>query len=1093
MKVILFCFLIRSETSGSCLYSSVSLALTGKNSLISDLRVLTSIELFLNSNFYFNHPCFQAVFSNNKEFFSSHDSLVAMSVSHLAVGSDFHKECLVEHEALLNLDEGKWTGLLCILALSSVVGREIHTYYPDCGVKKYKNLFTQKIKPRTYYSTLPLHILFCREGTYNAKVEFQHNHYVPLAFKASKSLKRNISSVHPIIPSKISFKTAPPANFQSKLSFSTPVTNKKPAERRILLKLVATPIPPKVAAKPIPPISIRSFFTKKPECKSGNSSSSTIACSFSSASSLYSVPVTTSSLSFTSAISSSVTSSSHSCKSTLEIKNICDSVSTSKCTASALGVTHKFDIANFINIELSSISNSEIYDIIKNVFVPAKYFKFPRKSFNGKDKNLRSFRYSWLEKFSWLCYSPSLDGGFCLPCVLFGRKFPSKLSKITNLFSSPLTYWPDACSALRKHESPTVKGIHSETGLFFLNFVSQMSGRSQPIDVMVDAQLKHQTTIHRQRLTSIVDTVVTCGRNGLAFRGHRDDSQHHPPVGEFCKKGVGNFIDFLNFAVRRGDTVLRDHLLSSQKNATYISKTIQNDLISCCGRVITDELLTEVREAKFFSIIGDECADCSNKEQLSLVLRYVSLSCDVKEVFFRFLHCEDGLSGQGLFNVLMRSLTEDLKLDISNCRGQAYDGAGAVSGKRKGLSTLITNINSKAIYTHCFNHRLNLGIQKACTIPKVRDMLAEVKELSYFFNFSQGRQQILDESISKLCSGSEKKKKLKDVCRTRWIDRVKGLSDFEQLYPSIFDCLERMDQNLEMITSNINAGKAANRLKAINNFQFIVSLVITRCVFDLTLPVTQLLQCKSLDIYNGLSLISALKNLIASVTFSIDTYHERWYKIALELADSVHVEENKPRTCGRQQNRDNTESDSPSEYYRRTISQPLLEYLNMEFSTRFDSDSLIPFRGLAIIPAHLFSLKYNRKEIGWREDFKSFANFYSDDLPNISALDAEMDLWEEYWDIQPSKPDSITNTLKLSPGVFENIIVCLRILGTLPVTSCECERSFSALRRLKEYSRNTMGQERLNGLALLYIHMDIVPDFDKVIDAFSETNRRLKF
>ena len=41
----------------------------------------------------------------------------------------------------------------------------------------------------------------------------------------------------------------------------------------------------------------------------------------------------------------------------------------------------------------------------------------------------------------------------------------------------------------------------------------------------------------------------------------------------------------------------------------------------------------------------------------------------------------------------------------------------------------------------------------------------------------------------------------------------------------------------------------------------------------------------------------------------------------------------------------------------------------------------------------------------------------------------------------------------------------------LPVSVAECERSISTLERLKAYLRATMGQERLNGLALLNIHL----------------------
>ena len=49
----------------------------------------------------------------------------------------------------------------------------------------------------------------------------------------------------------------------------------------------------------------------------------------------------------------------------------------------------------------------------------------------------------------------------------------------------------------------------------------------------------------------------------------------------------------------------------------------------------------------------------------------------------------------------------------------------------------------------------------------------------------------------------------------------------------------------------------------------------------------------------------------------------------------------------------------------------------------------------------------------------------------------------------------------------------LKILITLPVTSCEAERSFNVLKRVKDYRRATMADERLNGLALLYIYPEL--------------------
>ena len=47
------------------------------------------------------------------------------------------------------------------------------------------------------------------------------------------------------------------------------------------------------------------------------------------------------------------------------------------------------------------------------------------------------------------------------------------------------------------------------------------------------------------------------------------------------------------------------------------------------------------------------------------------------------------------------------------------------------------------------------------------------------------------------------------------------------------------------------------------------------------------------------------------------------------------------------------------------------------------------------------------------------------------------------------------------PG-FQNIQVALKILATMPVTSCTGERSFLAMRQLKNYTRPTMTNDRLN-------------------------------
>ena len=306
------------------------------------------------------------------------------------------------------------------------------------------------------------------------------------------------------------------------------------------------------------------------------------------------------------------------------------------------------DVAYF-NSMVKGMTNYDIYNLVKNMFIPKENFSFP-KTVSGKVS--RRFNYNWLKAHSWLSYSHSRNGAYCLPCVLFGDRFPTKNWKIKNLFLEPHCHWNDAKSKFSNHESAK-NGLHEETMVTFTNFMSQMSGKSQSIDLLIDSVTQIKVTENRKKLIPIVDTILLCGRQCLPLRGHCDDSQFHPEVGEYFKGSVGNFIELLNYRVRGGDIVSKEHLTKCSKNASYISKISQNELISCCGQVISDEIISEVKKNKFFSIIADEAADSSNKEQMSLVLRFVDSAGNVREDFVRFLHCEQGLSGKDLSEVIL--------------------------------------------------------------------------------------------------------------------------------------------------------------------------------------------------------------------------------------------------------------------------------------------------------------------------------------------------------------------------------------------------------------------------------------------------------
>ena len=120
---------------------------------------------------------------------------------------------------------------------------------------------------------------------------------------------------------------------------------------------------------------------------------------------------------------------------------------------------------------------------------------------------------------------------------------------------------------------------------------------------------------NRKKLIPVIDTIKLCGRLGLSLRGHRDDSIYHPDVGCYSAGGIGNFVELLNYRVWR---------------ASYISRSTQNDLTKC-----------------------------SNKEQMSLVLRYVDKKNNIRE---GSIHCDEGRI------VRFRSFNF-FGLYINNCRG----------------------------------------------------------------------------------------------------------------------------------------------------------------------------------------------------------------------------------------------------------------------------------------------------------------------------------------------------------------------------------------------------------------------------------------
>ncbi len=70
----------------------------------------------------------------------------------------------------------------------------------------------------------------------------------------------------------------------------------------------------------------------------------------------------------------------------------------------------------------------------------------------------------------------------------------------------------------------------------------------------------------------------------------------------------------------------------------------------------------------------------------------------------------------------------------------------------------------------------------------------------------------------------------------------------------------------------------------------------------------------------------------------------------------------------------------------------------------------------------------------------------------------------------------------------------LLVIGcTLPVTSCEAERSFSSVRLTMNNLRSTMTEERLAALTLLHLHKDVEICPNEVVKIFISQHTRRMF
>jgi hypothetical protein len=343
---------------------------------------------------------------------------------------------------------------------------------------------------------------------------------------------------------------------------------------------------------------------------------------------------------------------------------------------------------------------------------------FPIKEQAGRK---RCFRSAWYQTHSWLEYSQKTDAAFCFAC----RHFQSQCKDVEPAFTSVgFSNWK------RAHENNAGLTQHEKCDSHLTAFVMWTQHRElkakhvgSVMQLQSEAYSK-QVAENRHYLKTIAEVLLLTATQNLAQRGHRE---HDSDAGD----NPGNFRKILQLIIRHDPVLLNRFSISdSSVVSRYTSKDIQNEIFATLADMVREQIVEEVKQSEFFSVLVDETKDISKKEQVSFVLRFFA-NKQVHECFMDFKPAQ-GLDAQSLSSLILSTL-QTYGLDVKSCLvGQGYDGASVMSGSHKGVQQIVRQCAPLA-YTHCYAHRLNLVLIRASLFQMLKTFFCYLKSCILLF------------------------------------------------------------------------------------------------------------------------------------------------------------------------------------------------------------------------------------------------------------------------------------------------------------------------------------------------------------------------
>ena len=714
------------------------------------------------------------------------------------------------------------------------------------------------------------------------------------------------------------------------------------------------------------------------------------------------------------------------------------------------------------NTVLSDVSREEPCSSLmsKEQFIPQRNFKFPEKKFG---KFSRSCQHQWFLDFPWLHYDMDLDSVFCFMCMKSeDRSYLLAENKKEQAFISVgFNNWKKALDKFKKHQ-------HSACHKTSVTY-EQTVHKSKNCPEMLDSALRKEREINQKCLLKIIETLQYLSRQGIPLRGH-DDAE-------------SNFIQLL---LVRSKNVPELKSWLSKKKGKYTSHDIQNELVCIMANQVLAKLLVEIRQT-FFSLICDEGTDCSNKELLSFCLRWVNDNLDVHEHFLGFYEIPD-IKSQTIISSI-KDIMIRMQLEFDKCRGQCYDGASNMLGKKSGLAKLIKEIQPNANDTHCHGHSNSLAVKSATKQSKVlTKTMGTAGEIVVLIKYSPKRENYLGsikEQVEFEIEPEECTNDLQKLSETRWTIRAKCMQRILDNYDSLMKvwvhCLENdaMEWDLK--------GRIIGVRSQMETFDLFFGLHLASRIYSHTDNLAKSVQGKKMSAISS----KRLANLTISVLKSIrnEQSFDNFFDVVLAKAKAIpfirdpELGRNKKDPArysimfylhGFEQSTPNFSPSSPREAYRIKYFESLDNLINA-LEERFNQPSFIAFENLESFLLNSLS------DVSVEKEKEYITKEYANDL-NVEDLIHEVDVLKVVIGNEAvSCFDDILEYLSDKKDQFSlmpNITVILELLLVNPATSASAERSFSLARRLKTWLRSTMLTKRFNALAILHEHKSLTDELN---------------